>query len=82
MTTFIDLGFDSLFLTQANSQFRKQFGVRITFRQLFEEAPSIESLARFIDAKLPADAFPPDDEPAKAAPAPPASDAARGAADL
>ena len=82
MTTFIDLGFDSLFLTQANAQFRKQFGVRITFRQLFEEAPSIESLARFIDAKLPSDAFPPDDEPVKAAPMLPASDAARGADDL
>ena len=49
--SFADLGFDSLFLTQANAQFRKQFGVRITFRQIFEEAPSIDSLAGFIDAQ-------------------------------
>ena len=56
--SFADLGFDSLFLTQANSQFRKAFGVRITFRQLFEEAPSIDALAGFIDIKLPPDAFP------------------------
>ena len=50
--SFAELGFDSLFLTQANAQFRKQFGVRITFRQLFEEAPSIDTLAAFIDSKL------------------------------
>ncbi len=56
--SFADLGFDSLFLTQANAQFRKQFGVRITFRQLFEEAPSIDSLAGFIDSKLSPGAFP------------------------
>ena len=56
--SFADLGFDSLFLTQANAQFRKQFGVRITFRQIFEEAPSINSLAGFIDSKLAPDAFP------------------------
>ena len=56
--SFADLGFDSLFLTQANAQFRKQFGVRITFRQIFEEAPSIDSLAGFIDSRLAPDAFP------------------------
>ena len=59
--TFAELGFDSLFLTQANAQFRKQFGVRITFRQLFEEAPSIASLAGFIDSRLAEDAFPEPD---------------------
>ena len=56
-SSFVDLGFDSLFLTQANTRFRKQFGVRVTFRQLFEEAPSIGMLAAFIDAALPAGAF-------------------------
>ena len=66
--SFADLGFDSLFLTQANAQFRKQFGVRITFRQIFEEAPSIDSLAGFIDAKLAPDAFPAPEQPAAQAP--------------
>ena len=56
--SFAELGFDSLFLTQANAQFRKQFGVRITFRQLFEEAPSINSLAGFVDSRLDQGAFP------------------------
>ena len=69
--SFSDLGFDSLFLTQANSQFRKRFGVPVTFRQLFEEAPSITALAAFIDGRLApevmaAPATPP--EPAGAAP--------------
>jgi non-ribosomal peptide synthase protein (TIGR01720 family) len=71
--SFADLGFDSLFLTQANAQFRKQFGVRITFRQIFEEAPSIDSLAGFIDGKLPPDAAPasaPQTAPAVASAAP------------
>ncbi len=62
--SFADLGFDSLFLTQANAQFRKQFGVRITFRQIFEEAPSINSLAGFIDSKLDPTAFPAPARPA------------------
>ena len=54
-TPFADLGFDSLFLTQANTAFRKEFDVRITFRQLFEQAPDVSSLAAFIDDKLPAE---------------------------
>jgi non-ribosomal peptide synthase protein (TIGR01720 family) len=57
--TFLDLGFDSLLLTQANSQFRRKFGVRITFRHLFEKTPTIDSLAAHLDEELPAEAFRP-----------------------
>ena len=32
--TFLELGFDSLFLTQVAGAFRKEFGVKVTFRQL------------------------------------------------
>jgi len=49
---FTDLGFDSLFLTQANAQFRKRFGVRITLGQLFGETPTIDALAGRIDMEL------------------------------
>ncbi|MEL6820865.1 MAG: aminotransferase class III-fold pyridoxal phosphate-dependent enzyme, partial [Calditrichota bacterium] len=63
-TSFLELGFDSLFLTQANSAFQKLFKVKISFRQLFEEAPTINLLAAFIDEKMPPEAFPaPDPEP-------------------
>jgi non-ribosomal peptide synthase protein (TIGR01720 family) len=50
--SFTDLGFDSLFLTQANAQFRKRFGVRVTLRQLLGETPTIDALAGHIDAAL------------------------------
>ncbi len=55
--TFLELGFDSLFLTQANSQFRKTFGLSITFRQLFDDAPTVTALSKHIDANLPPDAL-------------------------
>ncbi|MEH6912391.1 MAG: aminotransferase class III-fold pyridoxal phosphate-dependent enzyme, partial [Oceanicoccus sp.] len=56
-TTFLEMGFDSLFLTQANLKFRKEFGVKITFRQLFEDAPCVSALATYIDEQLPEDAL-------------------------
>jgi acyl transferase domain-containing protein len=55
--TFLELGFDSLFLTQASSGFQKTFQAKITFRQLFEEAPTLDALAGYIDSQLPANAF-------------------------
>ena len=58
-TRFLDLGFDSLFLTQANTAFRKAFGVRITFRQLFEQAPTVNSLAAYVAERASPPAPPP-----------------------
>ncbi|MEM9823455.1 MAG: aminotransferase class III-fold pyridoxal phosphate-dependent enzyme, partial [Bacteroidota bacterium] len=55
--TFLELGFDSLFLTQATAKIKKTFKVKIGFRQLFEEAPNLESLAEYIDQQLPAEAY-------------------------
>jgi glutamate-1-semialdehyde aminotransferase/aryl carrier-like protein len=59
--SFLDLGFDSLFLTQANLRFRKEFKVKITFRQLFDEAPCLDALAEYLDTQLPEEAL--RDEP-------------------
>jgi glutamate-1-semialdehyde aminotransferase/acyl carrier protein len=56
-TSFLDLGFDSLFLTQANLRFRRELGVKITFRQLFDEAPCPDALAGYVDGELPTDAL-------------------------
>jgi glutamate-1-semialdehyde aminotransferase/non-ribosomal peptide synthetase component F/acyl carrier protein len=53
--TFLQLGVDSLFLAQASTAFKKRFGVKIVFRQLLEEAPSLDTLAGYIDAQLPPD---------------------------
>ncbi len=57
--SFFDLGFDSLFLTQASIFLRKHFGVKITFRQIAEELGSLQSLADYLDAQLPPEKFQP-----------------------
>lgn len=54
--TFLDLGFDSLFLTQASRAISNQFGIKITFRNMLEDAPTPEALARFLDQKMPPEA--------------------------
>ncbi|MDB6017608.1 MAG: amino acid adenylation protein [Pedosphaera sp.] len=51
--TFLSLGLDSLFLTQAGLAFHKKFAVRITLNHLLQEYPSIETLADYIDHTLP-----------------------------
>ncbi len=73
-TPFLDLGFDSLFLTSASNALKKHFGLRITFRQLMEDQASIQDLAAWLDAELPADKFQPS-LPPKAEIRPPASSA-------
>jgi len=54
--TFLELGFDSLFLTQLSAACQKAFGLRITFRQLFSDLPTIAALGSYLDEKLPAGA--------------------------
>ena len=51
--TFLELGFDSLFLTQFSTACQKEFGTRITFRQLFSDLPTIAALGSYLDEKLP-----------------------------
>ncbi len=63
---FVELGLDSLTLTQAAIQIKKEFGVPVTFRQLMETLRSMDLLATHLDAQLPP-------EPAAAAAAAPAA---------
>ena len=86
-STFLDLGFDSLFLTQAGSAIGRKFGVKITFRTLLEDAPTPAALAALLDHKMPPDAATPALlVPAALAPAalpvPPAPASAAPAGDL
>lgn len=60
--SFLELGFDSLFLSQAVIQFNKRFGTKLSFRALFEEVPTIAALAAHLDEVLPADHFEPAPE--------------------
>lgn len=47
---FIELGLDSLFLTQASLAVSKEFGVEVTFRQLSETLTSIGAVAEYLIA--------------------------------
>ena len=53
--TFLEMGFDSLFLTQVTQALHSKFGLKITFRQLLGEQSTMSSLAESIDSNLPAD---------------------------
>jgi len=65
--TFLELGLDSLFLTQAALQIGRRFAVKVTFRQLMEGLDTIERLTAHLDAQLPPE---PVKAAAPAAPAP------------
>lgn len=55
--TFLQLGLDSLVLTQASLAFKNKFAVDITFRQLLETYTTVDALADYLDQELPADAY-------------------------
>jgi amino acid adenylation domain-containing protein len=67
-TMFLELGFDSLFLTQVAAAVQKKFGFTVTFRQLLDRQDCIEALAEYLDEKLPASVL--AEEPAKPVPTP------------
>src|SRR5690606_8435084 len=54
--SFIELGLDSLALTQLSLKLKKEFNLPITFRQLNEEFASPELLANYIDSISPTEA--------------------------
>jgi amino acid adenylation domain-containing protein len=56
-TTFLEMGFDSLFLTQVAQALQNKFSLKITFRQLLGDQSSLDALTAYVDEKLPADAF-------------------------
>jgi amino acid adenylation domain-containing protein len=58
-SSFIEMGLDSLLLTQLALTLKKNFGLPVTFRQLNEQLGTIDLLVRYLDQNLPADAFQP-----------------------
>jgi amino acid adenylation domain-containing protein len=68
-TTFLELGLDSLLLSQAAITISRKFGVKVTFRQLLQETGTLELLATHIANQRPAAAAPaPVSAPVVAAP--------------
>ena len=55
--SFLDLGLDSLILTQASLALKNKFKVEITFRQLLESYPGITELSIYLDEVLPDDQY-------------------------
>ena len=53
-TSFLEMGYDSLFLTQVAQKIQSQMKVKITFRQLLGELSNIPALAAFLADKMPA----------------------------
>ncbi|WP_411845596.1 amino acid adenylation domain-containing protein [Roseibacillus persicicus] len=64
--TLIELGFDSLMLTQVSKEIEKAFGVATTMRQLLAELPTIGDIVGHLDKEADPSQF----QPAAAAPAP------------
>ena len=58
LATFLELGLDSLSLTQVALSLKKKFKVKVTFRQLLEDCSTLTALASSIDLQLPPDAAP------------------------
>src|SRR5690606_15600774 len=53
---FMELGLDSLMLTQVALQLQKAFPVAVTFRQLMGDCSSLDRLVAMLDAQMPAEA--------------------------
>ena len=57
--SFIEMGFDSLFLTQVSGKLAKETGVDITFREMLDDYPSPRELAQHLDSIMPDDVLQP-----------------------
>lgn len=57
--TFLELGFDSLLLTQVAQKLQTTYGVKIAFRQLLDGLESVSQLTTYLDREMPQEAPPP-----------------------
>ena len=81
--SFLEMGFDSLFLTQIATALQNQFGVAIKFRRMLEDLSTLDRLAAFFDETLPPEAFAePTEAPSGAAQAAVARDEVPAAPDV
>jgi len=56
-TTFLEMGMDSLFLTQISLKIKKELYVDVTFRQLSDEYNTLDDLVNYLEPKVPKDMF-------------------------
>ncbi len=60
---FIEIGFDSLLLTQVALNIKKEFGLPVSFRQLNETLGSLDLLAGYLDKQLPKEKYREEQKP-------------------
>lgn len=63
---FMELGIDSLLITQIALRVKQTYKLPVTFRQLMEETPTLLQLATYLDERLPPDVPQPAQPPAAA----------------
>ncbi len=69
--SYLELGFDSLLLTQVSKALGNEFGIDLTLRDLMGNLASIDALVAHLDASLPADRYRPAMVASPVAPAAP-----------
>ncbi len=69
-SSFLELGFDSLFIGQFAQKIDKQYGIKISFRELLSNIPTVADLARYLDGALPPEPAPEPAPVTASAPAP------------
>ncbi len=57
-TSFLELGLDSLFLTQLTQSIRARFGVKLTFRQIMGDYSTFDTLAAHLANVVPSEKLP------------------------
>lgn len=68
--SFLEIGFDSLLLTQVSILLKREFNLPITFRQLNEEYATLDRLVSYLDTSLPAGVYDPQAQAVSAVPSP------------
>ncbi|QDH81552.1 amino acid adenylation domain-containing protein [Echinicola soli] len=77
-SSFLELGLDSLLLTQLSFALKKEFGLPISFRQLNSHINTVDALVDFLDQGLPTDQFQPAPESISSPSSPPAPPSENG----
>ncbi|MFZ2237391.1 MAG: amino acid adenylation domain-containing protein [Dokdonella sp.] len=54
-TVFLEIGLDSLALTQAALELERRYGLKLKFRRLMEDLDNVDALSELLDRELPAD---------------------------
>ncbi|MBB4276901.1 non-ribosomal peptide synthetase/type I polyketide synthase [Rhizobium mongolense] len=57
--TFLELGFDSLLIGQFAQRIEREYKIKLSFRELLSNIPSVADLALYLDRQMPPEAAPP-----------------------